>query len=144
MSKLSLPKARRLSRKLAFQTLFGLRFQSLDTMKLKAQFSESIEGLGAADINYYDALVHGVVENLANIDDHISQVVGRPIETLQAVELSLLRLSGYELIYRLDVPYKVVINEALELQKEFGADEGRRFVNGVLDRLALLVRNDIK
>lgn len=144
MSKLPLPKARRLSRKFAFQTLFGLHFQSLDTMMLKSQFSEAIEGLGAADVNYYDALIHGVVENIAEIDEHIGQVVDQPLKTLQAVELSLLRLSGYELIYRLDVPYKVIINEALELQKEFGSDEGRRFVNGVLDRLAQLVRQEIK
>ena len=74
------------------------------------------------------------------IDEALAPLLDRPLDELDPVELAVLRLSTYELMHRLDVPYKVAINEGIELAKVFGATDGHKFVNGVLDKLAPVLR----
>ncbi len=92
------------------------------------------------DVDYFRTLLSGVEKALEQIDKEISAVIDRPLNEVDPVERAVLRLGVYELLSRLEIPYRVVINEALESNKMFGAEEGHRYVNGVLDRIARRVR----
>lgn len=92
------------------------------------------------DSAYFKELLHGVPANLDIIDQELRSFIGRPMHEIDPIELSVLRISIYELLKRPDVPYRVIINEALELTKKFGSVEGHRFVNGVLDKTAKKIR----
>jgi len=94
-----------------------------------------------ADSEYFTTLLLGVVEHREQIDQALMPLLSRPLKEVDPVELSLLRLAAYELMQRPDVPYRVVINEAVELCKTFGAEAGHKFVNGILDKLALQWRS---
>jgi len=88
------------------------------------------------DVHYFDALLQGVSSNLETLDQQLKPCLDRSIESVDPVERAILRLGAFEMIHRMDVPYRVIINEAVELAKVFGAEQGHRFVNGVLDKLA--------
>jgi len=92
------------------------------------------------DQNYFKELLLATVENVQETDGLMSQHLDRKVEELDPIELAVLRLSVYELKHRMDVPYRVVINEALELAKVFGAQDSYKYVNGVLDSLAPKLR----
>ena len=93
------------------------------------------------DDAYFEELVKQVTNKVKQIDAHISPLIDRDLEEIDVVEKAILRLGTYELENRLDIPYKVVINEAVELTKTFGAEEGYRFVNGIMDKLAAKLRS---
>ncbi|MDH5395282.1 MAG: transcription antitermination factor NusB [Gammaproteobacteria bacterium] len=88
------------------------------------------------DRAYFNELLRGVTEEVDVLDNHISPLSVRPFNEVDLVEKAILRLGCYELLHRLDIPYRVVINEAIELTKTFGADEAHRFINGTMDKLA--------
>lgn len=92
------------------------------------------------DLEYFKELIHGIPENQEEIDESIKPFLKRSMQDIDPVELAVLRLATYELLKRPDVPYQVVINEALELTKKFGSVEGYKFVNGILDRIAKKTR----
>ena len=85
-------------------------------------------------------LLRGVTSNISDIDDAISPHVDRPLEDIDQVEKAILRVAVFELKECVDVPYRVVINEAIELAKAFAADDSHKFVNGVLDKAVKLIR----
>ena len=86
------------------------------------------------DVEYFKDLARGVVVNCKQLDEIVAPHLARPADELDMVEKAILRLSGYELKFREDVPYKVAINEGIELAKMFGAEDSHKFVNGVLDK----------
>lgn len=88
------------------------------------------------DQDYFREILHGVPSHLTEIEDKLKPHLSIPLNDLDPVERSVLRLSTYELLYHPDLPYRVVINEALELSKRFGSTDGHKFVNGVLDKIA--------
>ncbi|PSU32057.1 transcription antitermination factor NusB [Photobacterium lutimaris] len=92
------------------------------------------------DVAYFRDLLTGVVLNYQELDSKMRPYLSRPLQDLDQMELALLRLAMYEMIKRDDVPYKVVINEAIELAKAFGAEDSHKFVNGVLDKAAPSLR----
>ncbi len=94
------------------------------------------------DKKYFGELLPNIIEHIADIDEALQQYCDRPLKDLTPIELCVLRLATYELMHRVDIPYRVVINEALELTKSFGTVEGFKYVNGVLDKLAQQVRSD--
>lgn len=94
----------------------------------------------SVDIEYYTALIHGIVEHRQALDSAFSPYLQRNFQEIDPIELSVLRIATYELQYRLDIPYRVVINEALELTKKFGSIEGYKFINSILDLLAKKIR----
>lgn len=98
------------------------------------------QDLSKLDEEYFKALLLGVPANVADIDKAITLYLSRPLHEIDPIELAILRLAAYELIYRIDIPYRVVINEAVELAKTFGAEAGHKFVNGILDKVATQVR----
>jgi len=89
---------------------------------------------------YFRDLVHGVPARLDELDAALKPFLDRPVEEVDLVERALLRLGAYELLAHPEVPYRVVINEAVELAKTFGADQGHRYINGVFDRVARELR----
>jgi len=89
-----------------------------------------------ADLDYVEDLLHGVEKNVDALDASLRPYLDREVAEVDPIERAALRLAAYELKHRPDVPYRVVINEAIEVTKRFGADHGHSYVNGVLDKLA--------
>ena len=133
--------ARRWSRRLALQALYQWQMTGQDLQEIERQFYED-ENIHKADVPYFRELLHGVPALLDRLDAEIRVYLDRSIEAVDPVERALLRNACYELIHRRDVPYKVVINEAVELAKKFGAEQSHRFVNGVLDKVTMRLRSD--
>lgn len=88
------------------------------------------------DLAYFKELIHGIPKHYHELDQEMQPFLGRGLHEIDPIELAVLRLAIYELMKRPDIPYRVIINEALELTKKFGSAEGHKFVNGILDRVA--------
>lgn len=96
------------------------------------------------DFSYFKEVLSGIMTDVVTIDQTIAKGLDRTLEDLDPIVVSVLRLSTYELMYKKEIPFRVVINEALLLTKEFGTDEGYKYVNGVLDKLADSLRKEEK
>ena len=133
--------ARREARTLAMQALYSWHIAGQPLHEIEAQFRVDND-FATVDGSYFHEILHGVPREKAEIDALFEPLLDRPLDEIDPVELSILRLSMYELRNRVDIPYRVVINEGIELAKVFGATDGHKFVNGVLDKLAPRVRAD--
>ncbi len=133
--------ARRQARTLAMQALYSWHMAGQSLNEIEAQFRVDND-FAAVDGAYFHEILHGVPRQKTEIDAAFESLLDRPLEEIDPVELSILRLSTYELKNRIDIPYRVVINEGIELAKVFGATDGHKFVNGVLDKLAPRLRAD--
>lgn len=89
------------------------------------------------DLEYFNEIFFGAIKACDTLDAEIMRHTTRPLQEISPVDLAILRLSIYELMHRLDIPYRVVINEALDLSKEFGANDAYKFVNGILDNISM-------
>ncbi|RAW06250.1 transcription antitermination factor NusB [Halomonas elongata] len=144
--------SRRAARELAVQGLYQWEMTGKSVATVEAEFrgqvaDEDLEDhenwhkvMELADLALFHELLSGVAQHCEKIDEQLSPVLDRRLEDLDAIELAILRLGTYELAYRLEVPYRAVINEGVELAKSFGATEGHRYVNGILDKLAARLR----
>lgn len=130
---------RRVARSLAMQALYQWHMAGQSLNEIEAQFRVDNDFSGV-DGAYFHEILHGVAQQKTEIDDSFSALLSIPLDELDPVELAILRLCAWELKSRVDVPYKVVINEGIELAKTFGATDGHKFVNGVLDKLAPALR----
>lgn len=131
--------ARSRARRRALQALYAWQIGGSAMNAVIQQFQHE-QDMEVADLDYFEDLLHGVERNLAAIDESLKPYVDREIEQIDPIERAALRMAAYELKYRPDVPYRVIINEAIEVTKRFGADHGHSYVNGVLDKLALQLR----
>jgi transcription antitermination protein NusB len=129
------PHARHKARSLALQAIFQWQFTADSINALEAQYFIDLN-YKKTDAEYLSNLIKGTIENITTIDEVMASMLDRKISELSKVECAILRLSTYELLYRFDVPYKVIINEALELAKKFGTSDGYKYINGVLDKVA--------
>lgn len=127
--------ARRRSRQLALQGLYEWAVGRADRAAVDAHIREQAD-YPRCDAEHYDALLRGCIEQVETIDAALARHVDRRFALLSPVELAALRIGTYELQACLDIPYRVVINEAVELSKTYGGTDGHRFVNGVLDKVA--------
>jgi N utilization substance protein B len=132
---------RRQARTLAMQALYSWHMAGQQLNEIEAQFRVDND-FSTVDGAYFHEILHGVPRQKTEIDGAFEPLLDRPIAEIDPVELAILRLSTYELKNRIDVPYRVVINEGIELAKVFGATDGHKFVNGVLDKLAPQLRAD--
>ena len=130
---------RHLARKRAVQALYMWQMTGEDVSTIEQQFLLE-QDMKNVDLKYFKELLHKVPANVQELDDHIAPLLDRPFHELDPVECAIMRLGAYELQYRLDIPYRVVINEAVELTKIFGAEEGHKYVNSILDRVAKKLR----
>jgi N utilization substance protein B len=103
-------------------------------------FTRDLAGFSKADTAHYDALMHGCIEQSADLDALILPFLDRPLEEISPIEHSVMWIGAYEFKHCLDVPWRVVINECIELAKEFGGTDGHKYVNGVLNGLASELR----
>jgi len=123
----------------AVQAIYQWQVAGHDVSEVDSQFLDT-EDLNSFEVDYFKDLLHGVPTNLDALDSELKHCVDRSIESVDPVERAILRLGAYEMMRHPEVPYRVVINEAVELAKVFGAEQGHKYVNGVLDKLARLVR----
>ena len=100
----------------------------------------SAENSAKMDQKYFTALVEGVSKEIIQLDSELAYAVDRSLLAVDPVEISVLRLAVYEFIYRPEIPYRVVLNEAVELAKAFGGEKGHKYVNGVLDKMGSKLR----
>jgi N utilization substance protein B len=131
------PWLRTLARRLLLQALYQWQLADSAPAEIEKQFEPELE---RADRDYFLDVLRGVVSNCEALDALIAPKLDRKFSALDQVERAILRIGAYELEHRPDVPYRVVIDEAVNLARVFGATEGHRYINGVLDRLAHEVR----
>ncbi|MCL4112600.1 UNVERIFIED_CONTAM: hypothetical protein GTU68_063997 [Idotea baltica] len=135
------PAARRNARQFALQAIYSWQITKENIATVEEQFlSEPALAMPETDVAYFRDLLTGVALSHMELDSKLRPFVSRPMQDLDLMELALLRLAMYEMTRREDVPYKVVINEAIELAKVFAAEDSHKFVNGVLDKAAPHVR----
>ena len=127
--------ARSRARRRALQALYAWQLSGSAIGAVIDQFRHE-QDMEVADLEYFEDLVRGVESHCAELDAGLLPFLGREVAQVDPIERAALRLGAYELRYRIDVPYRVVINEAIETTKRFGADHGHTYVNGVLDKLA--------
>ncbi|HOX70947.1 MAG: transcription antitermination factor NusB [Dokdonella sp.] len=127
--------ARSRSRRRALQAIYAWQVGGNRMIQVIEQFRHE-QDMEIADLEYFEDLLRGVEKNLVELDAGIRQHIDREISEVDPIERAVMRIAAYELRHRPDVPYRVIINEALEVTKRFGADQGHTYVNGVLDKLA--------
>ena len=127
--------ARGRARRRALQALYAWQLSGTPISGVIEQFRHE-QDMEVADLEYFEDLVRGVAAHLEELDAGLAPLLDRPVAQVDPIERGVLRLAAYELRHRVDVPYRVVLNEAIEVTKRFGADHGHSYVNGVLDRLA--------
>jgi transcription antitermination protein NusB len=130
---------RRRAREIALQGLYEWLIAGSDAGIIEAHMREQ-EGFDKADTAHFDALLHGCIREASDLDAVLARHVDRKTTELSPVEHGVLMIGAYELKHCLDVPYKVAINEAVELAKGFGGTDGHKYVNGVLDKAATDLR----
>jgi N utilization substance protein B len=130
---------RRRSREVALQGLYEWLISGADAGVIEAHMREQ-EGFDKIDTAHFDALLHGCINEAADLDGVLSRHVDRKTTELSPIEHAVLMIGAYELKHCVDVPYKVAINEAVELAKTFGGTDGHKYVNGVLDKAAADLR----
>jgi len=133
------PSPRRKARELAIQAVYSWQISQNSVTDIEVNFIAE-NSKRRFDIEYFQQLLRGVTHNINDIDAAISPYVDRPLDDIDHVEKAILRVAVYELKDCSDVPYRVVINEAIELAKAFAADDSHKFVNGVLDKAVKLIR----
>jgi transcription antitermination protein NusB len=127
--------ARTNARKAAVQALYQWQMTGQNLNEIERQFGEE-DRLKDAQKSYFKELLHEIPAQLISIDAALAEFVDRAVDAVDPVERAILRLGTYELLFRLDMPYRVAINESINLAKCFGADGSHRYVNGILDKIA--------
>jgi N utilization substance protein B len=127
------------AREFALQGLYQWLLNHEDAGAIEAHIREA-HGFNKADAAHFDALLHGAIRDAAALRSELSPLIDRPIGQLSPVEHAVLLIGAFELKNHIEIPYKVIINEAVELTKSFGGIDGHKYVNGVLDKLAAQVR----
>ena len=129
------PVLRSRARRRALQAVYAWQVSGGDANSVIAQFAHE-QANEIADLEYFDDLVRGVIRHVRELDGALAQFVDRGVEDVDQIERAALRIATYELLHRPDVPYRVVINEAIDTTKRFGSEHGHTYVNGVLDHAA--------
>lgn len=123
------------ARRRALQALYQWQMAGQDLVTIEAQFQQEMD-MSKVDIELFRELLHGVPTQVDTLDASFGPLLDRPPQQLDPIERAILRMGTYELEARIDIPYRVVINEAVELAKQFGAEQSHRYINGVLDKVA--------
>ncbi len=129
------PVARSRSRRRALQAVYAMQLSGADAKSAIAQFAHE-QAHEVADLEYFEELVRGVEKHRGELDAALQPFLDRGVEEVDPIERAMLRISAYELQHRLDVPYRVILDEAVKAVKRFGSEHGHTYVNGVLDHAA--------
>jgi N utilization substance protein B len=128
------------AREFALQGLYQWLLNNEDAGVIDAHIRQA-HGFDKADAAHFDVLLHGIIKQADDLRTSLAPLIDRPIAQLSPIEHAALLIGAYELKHHLEIPYKVVINEAVELTKSFGGIDGHKYVNGVLDKLAATERS---
>jgi transcription antitermination protein NusB len=131
--------ARSRARRRALQAPYAWQMSGSAMTAVIDQFRHE-QDMEVADLEYFEDLLRGVEKHVAELDEALKPYIDREVAQIDPIERAALRIAAYELKFRPDVPYRVIINEAIEVTKRFGADHGHSYVNGVLDKLASQLR----
>ena len=131
---------RRFARELALQGIYQWRLTSGEASFIETQL-RGANFFPKVDEGFFSDLLQGVIKHIDELEQKITPCLDRTIQELSPVELSILLLSTYELIYHPNIPYRPIINEAIELAKTFGGTDGHKYINGVMDKLAAQLRS---
>ena len=132
-------KGKRRARKLALQALYQWLMSGAELSEIEAQFRVAND-MNKVDAPYFCRLLYGIPAQLSAIEGAFIPFLDRPILSLNPIELTVLRISAFELLHCPEMPYRVVLDESVSLAKAFGSQDGHRYVNGVLNNLARQVR----
>lgn len=127
------PAARRKARALAVQAIYSWQMSQNHISDIEQQMLLDND-VSKIDVEFFRELLRGVAGHYKELDTALTPYTERPYDDVDHIERAILRLTAFELKFRVDVPYKVAINEGIELAKKFGADDSHKFVNGVLDK----------
>ena len=136
------PSRRHTSRVLSIQALYAWQMSGNALARVMEDILIDREDTFPIDLPYYKTLVMEVAHNLKVIDDTFRSYLDRDLDKMTPIELAILRLGTYELLHQLDIPYRIVINEAIELAKKFGAQSSHKYINGVMDKAARALRTN--
>ena len=133
-------RARVKARRSAVQALYQWHMAGKSISDVISEFEHGRNELKHADIDYFRDLLMGITGCCDEVDEKLGSMLDRPLKDLDPVELAVLQIGYYELVYHPELPWRVVINESVELAKMFGAEQSHKYINGVLDKLAHTVR----
>lgn len=131
---------RRVARTLLMQAVYQWQIAKQNLNEIEAQFQVDNDFSGV-DGEYFSAGLRAIAHQVTELDALFAEYLDRQVSELDPVELAILRLATWEFSQRIDVPYRVVLNEGIELAKTFGATDGHKYINGVLDKLANRLRS---
>lgn len=132
-------KSKHNARRRAVQALYSWRMTGNDLSDIEMLYL-SEQDMSKVNVNYFKELLHQAPKLANEFNEVIKPLLDRKFEEIDPVELAVLEIAYYELVKRLDIPYRVVINESVELAKVFGAEDSYKFINGIVDKLAGLCR----
>ena len=138
---LTTPSARRKARQMLLQSLYQWQVAGQDLHSIEAQFYAE-NNMDKVDREYFRDLLHAIPASIGDLDSRFEPLLDRRLDELDPVSFSILRIGCYEMAERLDVPVKVVINEAVNLAKRFGPEDSQKYINAVVDKLARRLRKD--
>ena len=133
------PVARSRSRRRALQAVYAWQLSGAGERDIIGQFAHE-QAHEVADLEYFEDLVRGVLRHAPELDAALLDHLDRKVDEVDPIERAALRIAAYEFLHRPDVPYRVVINEAIDSTKRFGSEHGHTYVNGVLDKAAAVLR----
>ena len=140
-NKVSGTRARIKARRNTVQALYQWFMTGKDVSDVIAEFESDEHKLAKTDIEYFKLLLRGTIKHNDELDQRIADLLDRPVDELDAIERAILHIGCFELEHRLEIPWRVVVNESVELAKMFGAEESHKYINGVLDKIAKELRS---
>jgi N utilization substance protein B len=132
-------KARKKARQLLMQAIYQQQINDMDWYSTQMQFHQ-MNDMSKCDVVYFDTIMKHIPQKLSEIDETFEPYLDRKLTELNPIEYAVIRLATYELLYCLEIPYRVVINEAISLAKEYGSEDGHKYVNGILNKVARKIR----
>ena len=129
-------RARIKARRNTVQALYQCFMTEKDVSDIIIEFESDEQKLAKTDVEYFKLLLKGTINCRDELDTQIEKLLDRPIDELDAIERAILHIGCYELKYCLEIPWRVVVNESIELAKLFGAEESHKYINGILDKVA--------
>lgn len=133
-------RGRTMARRRAMQAIYQWQHTGQEVQDIEAQFIAE-QDMSQVEVPYFRELLKEALSHISELDTYLTPYLDRVVEQVDPVERAILRIGAYELAYRRDVPYRVIINEGVELAKVFGAEQSHKYINGVLDKVARKLRS---
>ena len=134
-------RARIKARRNTVQALYGWFMTGKDVGDVIAEFESDEQTLAKTDVDYFKLLLRGTIKYNDELDSRIVDLLDRPVKELDAIERAILHIGCYELEHHLEIPWRIIVNESIELAKTFGAEGSHKYINGILDKVAKELRS---